>query len=152
MSVLPKPQLPVGDASPSILPRPTGVHTPSLSLSNLTTEPPEPPWHGEVEFQQWNTIGWGITNNGVLCIKPWKGDTGETGPVTRYTDVPWYDQRSKIRKVESTGTIVLNETSPYLFFGCSSLRDLRGLEDWDVSNVTNMYYMFYGCSMLTDLT
>ena len=115
------------------------------------TEPPEPPWHGEVDFQQWNTIGWGITDEGILCIRPWNGSAGETGEVTNYTGTPWYDQRSKIRKIESTGTIALNENSLYLFYGCSSLTDLTALANWDVSNITNMYYMFYGCSSLRDL-
>ena len=115
------------------------------------TDPPEPPWHGEVDFQQWNTIGWGITDDGVLCIKPWNGDTGETGS-TITDEVPWYDQASKIRKVESTGTIALNEASKNLFSDCSDLTDLAGLADWNVSNVASMSGMFYGCSSLTDLT
>ena len=117
------------------------------------TEPVVPPWHDELTFQQWNTIGWAITDDGVLCIKPWKGSAGETGPVTNYTGAPWYDQRSKIRKIESTGTIVLNENSAYLFYWCSNLTDITTtLEDWDVSEVTNMSGMFYGCSSLTNLT
>lgn len=142
------------------------------------TEPPEPPWHGDLTFQQWNTVGWAITNDGVLCIKPWEGNTGETGPLTTGI-VPWVDQESNIKKIESTGTIVLNEDSQTLFFDCSnltdltglagwsvykvtgmgsmfskcsSLTDLTGLEDWNVSNVTDMSAMFYDCSGLTDLT
>ena len=115
------------------------------------TEPPEPPWHGDVTFQQWNTIGWGITDDGVLCIKPWEGDTGETGSVTTGNDIPWNDKVSKIKKVESTGTIVLNECSTGLFSGCSDLTDITGLAGWDVSNVTSMSFMFGGCSSLTDL-
>lgn len=116
------------------------------------TDPPEPPWHGEVDFQQWNTIGWGITDDGILCIKPWKGDTGETGSAITSDDIPWNDKRSKIKKVESTGTIVLNEDSQNLFYDCSDLTDLTGIAGWDVSNVTDMSYMFSRCSSLTDLT
>lgn len=111
-----------------------------------------PPWHGEVDFQQWNTIGWGVNNDGVLCIKPWNGDTGETGPVTISNRVPWDGQRSKIKKVESIGDIVLNKSSAYLFYYCSSLTNLTALANWDVSKVTDMSCMFYGCSNLYDLT
>ena len=102
---------------------------------------------------QWGTVDWMITDDGVLKIRPWKGDTGTTG-TTLYgsSTVPWYNQRSKIKKVESTGTIVLDENSLYLFYNCSNLTDISGLEHWDVSNVTIMYSMFYGCSSLTDLT
>ena len=115
------------------------------------TEPPEPPWHGDVTFQQWNTIGWGITDDGILCIRPWEGDVGETGPVTSYKGAPWYDIRWMINNVESTGTIVLNEDSAGLFYDCSSLYDLYALRDWNVSNVTRMDSMFQGCSSLDDL-
>ena len=117
-----------------------------------TTEPVEPPWHGEVDFQQWNTIGWAITDDGILCIKPWEGDTGETGSAITDDDVPWNDKRLKIKKIESTGLIMLNEDSAWLFSICSSLTDLTALAEWDVSNVKNMYNMFWHCSSLTDLT
>ena len=117
-----------------------------------TTEPVEPPWHGDLTFQQWNTIGWAITDDGILCIRPWEGNVGETGPAITSYDVPWHDQASKIRKIESIGLIVLNENSSELFYYCSDLTDLSGIADWDVSHVTDMGYMFYDCSSLTNLT
>ena len=116
------------------------------------TEPVGPSWPDDLVFTQWNTIGWAITDDGVLCIKPWKGSAGETGPATFDDDVPWHDQASKIRKIESTGTISLNEDSQNLFYDCSSLTDMTGLAGWDVSNVTDMSFMFSYCSSLTDLT
>ena len=121
-------------------------------LQEWTGGKTEPPWHGEVDFQQWNTVGWGINNDGVLCIRPWKGSAGETGPAVTGNDVPWPGQASKIRKIESTGTIVLNASSAYLFSSCSSLTDMIALAGWNVSKVTNMSSMFYGCSKLTNLT
>ena len=101
-----------------------------------------------------NTVEWMITADGVLRIRPREGDTTGTTGTTLYgsSTVPWYNQRSKIKKVESTGTIVLDENSLYLFYNCSNLTDISGLEHWDVSNVKIMYSMFYGCSSLTDLT
>ena len=103
-------------------------------------------------WNKWGTIGWKITDDGVLRIRPWEGSTGTTGSATAYYDAPWYNQASNIKKVESTGTIVLNANSSGLFNGCSSLTDLTALKDWNASNVTNMSYMFDGCSSLTDLT
>ena len=103
-------------------------------------------------WSQWGTVDWSITNDGVLKIRPREGNTGTTGPVTYYTLVPWYSQSSKIKKVESTGTIVLNADSVGLFYNCSNLTNITGLANWDVSNVTNMNSMFYNCSSLTALT
>lgn len=109
-------------------------------------------WHSELTFQQWNTIGWGVTYSGSLCIKPWQGTSGTTGVTSSSGDVPWHDQASNIKKVESIGTIVLNANSGGMFYGCSKLTDLTGLAGWDVSNVTNMRTMFTDCSSLTDLS
>ncbi len=108
----------------------------------------------ESNYTKWNTVGWMITDDGVLKIRPWEGDTGTTGPTlsNNYRTVPWYNQASKIKKVESTGTIVLNANSAYLFYNCSNLTDISGLANWNVSNVTDMSHMFSICSNLTDLT
>ena len=127
---------------------------PPGSLAELEEWTGKPSWHGELTFQQWNTVGWAITDDGTLCIRPWKGDAGETGPSgpsSSSSNAPWYDQRSNIKKVESIGTIVLNASSVYLFYG-SNLTDLTGLAGWKVSNVTNTDAMFQHCRNLTDLT
>ena len=108
----------------------------------------------ELNYTKWNTVGWRITDDGVLKIRPWEGDTGTTGSTLGlvYSTIPWYNQASKIKKIESTGTIVLNASSAGLFYDCSNLTDISALADWDVSNVTDMLDMFNGCSILTDLT
>ena len=104
-------------------------------------------------WKKWNTVGWSITADGVLKIRPWEGTSGTTGAVNASDGAPWSRQRSKIKKVESIGgTIVLNKNSLYLFYNCSNLTDISGLTNWDVSNVTSMRNMFEGCSGLTDLT
>ena len=36
----------------------------------------------------------------------------------------------------------------YLFDRCESLETIKGLDNFNTSNVTNMEYMFYGCSTL----
>ena len=39
-----------------------------------------------------------------------------------------------------------------MFYGCSSLVDLAGLDSWDMSNVESMYRMFYNCSSLENVS
>ena len=109
-------------------------------------------WELGSNYTKWGTVGWRITDDGVLKIRPWEGDTGTTGSATSYYDVPWYWQASKIKKVESTGTIVLNANSVGLFYNCSNLTDITGLASWNVSNVTDMWSMFRGCSNLAGLS
>ena len=38
-----------------------------------------------------------------------------------------------------------------MFCGCSSLSDIKALENWNVSNGNNFQSMFYGCSSLSDI-
>jgi len=39
----------------------------------------------------------------------------------------------------------------YLFYGCSSLKELPDISKWDLSFVINIRYLFYGCSSLKEL-
>ena len=38
-----------------------------------------------------------------------------------------------------------------MFSNCSSLSDIRALENWDVSNGNNFSYMFSGCKSLSNV-
>ena len=38
-----------------------------------------------------------------------------------------------------------------MFNGCTSLCDINSLENWDVSNSNSFSYMFYGCSSLSNI-
>ena len=38
-----------------------------------------------------------------------------------------------------------------MFSGCSSLKDIKPLKNWNVSNVNNYERMFMGCSSLKDV-
>ena len=38
-----------------------------------------------------------------------------------------------------------------MFYECSSLSDIKSLENWNVSNGNNFSGMFYGCSSLSDI-
>lgn len=39
----------------------------------------------------------------------------------------------------------------HMFYDCSSLSNIQSLKKWDVSNCKDFSYMFYGCSSLTDI-
>ena len=38
-----------------------------------------------------------------------------------------------------------------MFYCCTSLSNIKGLENWNASNVKNFSSMFCGCSSLTDI-
>ncbi|ATO40553.1 hypothetical protein BP20092_08170 [Bifidobacterium pseudolongum subsp. globosum DSM 20092] len=57
-----------------------------------------------------------------------------------------------VTRIESQGTIILNQDSSYLFYGQKFLASLSGLANWDVSHVTNMSRLFAGCTSLSDLS
>jgi surface protein len=38
-----------------------------------------------------------------------------------------------------------------LFYGCSNLIAINGIENWNTSKVTNVWDLFYGCGSLTDI-
>ena len=38
-----------------------------------------------------------------------------------------------------------------MFYECSSLSDIKGLEKWNISIGNNFEFMFYGCSSLSDI-
>lgn len=38
-----------------------------------------------------------------------------------------------------------------MFYGCYSLKQIKGIENWDVSNVKDMHGMFYHCENLDQL-
>ena len=105
----------------------------------------------ELNYTKWGTVGWKITDDGTLKIRPWEGNTGTTGSLISFPSAPWHVQRSKIKRVDSIGNIVLNANSTGLFNECSNLVDIVALSNWDASNVTDMSRMFEGCSSLTDL-
>ena len=58
---------------------------------------------------------------------------------------------SDLTGLESWETSSVTNMS-YMYYGCSSLSDVTGIESWETSSVTNMSYMFYGCRALTNLT
>ena len=43
------------------------------------------------------------------------------------------------------------KTMKEMFYGCYSLKQIKGIENWDVSNVKDMHGMFYHCENLDQL-
>ncbi|WP_165361976.1 BspA family leucine-rich repeat surface protein, partial [Bifidobacterium pseudolongum] len=103
------------------------------------------------QWREWGTCLWNVDEDGVLRIRPKSGDSGELGSTNgRVNGAPWYGRN--VTRIESQGTIILNQDSSYLFYGQKFLASLSGLANWDVSRVTSMNYMFSNCSSLSDLS
>lgn len=115
-------------------------------------------------YQQWKDdsspdgtnegIGWKLDADGTLHIRPWKGNDGTipgTSIVTPLSQLPWYACRDKIRRIESTGTIHLNQFNELLFYGCTNLESLEGLKGWDASKLEYARAMFQDCKSLKNL-
>ena len=39
-----------------------------------------------------------------------------------------------------------------MFFDCSSLSDIKSMQNWNVSKTENFAYIFFGCSPLLDIS
>ena len=64
--------------------------------------------------------------------------------------VPGKFEGSSITEV--TTIVNSNHTDlSYMFYHCTNLTTINGIDTWDTSNVTNMKYMFYDCYHLTSL-
>ena len=60
----------------------------------------------------------------------------------------------KLRKGENNIQIIIKEEITDfsdMFSECSSLSDIKSLENWNISNGTDFSYMFWGCSLLLDI-
>ena len=63
-------------------------------------------------------------------------------------------EKSKLKKGENNIQIIIKKEITdfsYMFFGCSSLSDIKSLENWNVSNGIDFSGMFWGCSSLSDI-
>ena len=63
-----------------------------------------------------------------------------------------FELRSEITHIDATNWDIRNVTNlSYIFFGCTNLRTITGLETWNTSHVTTMKGMFGYCASLTRL-
>ncbi|RYQ25913.1 peptidase [Bifidobacterium pseudolongum subsp. globosum] len=103
------------------------------------------------QWREWGTCLWSVDDDGVLRIRPKSGDSGELGSTYgSMSGAPWYGRN--VTRIESQGTIILNQDSSYLFYGQRSLASLSALANWDVSQVTRMGSLFSNCTSLSDLS
>ena len=97
---------------------------------------------GELVFQNTQTPDDGRT---ALHTYPVQGESHGNAEYAA-----WYEQRKNIRKVTFAET-VRPESTALWFYDCASLTEISGLENLDVSGVTNMSQMFALCENLTEL-
>ena len=120
------------------------------AVNDTTMENRVIPVEDTMQWNEWGTCLWSV-EDGVLRIRPKSGDSGELGSTNgRQEGAPWYGRN--VTRIESQGTIILNQDSSYLFYGQKFLASLSGLANWDVSHVTNMNSLFAGCTRLSDLS
>ncbi|UBZ04674.1 BspA family leucine-rich repeat surface protein [Bifidobacterium pseudolongum] len=120
------------------------------AVNDTTMENRVIPVEDTMQWNEWGTCLWSV-EDGVLRIRPKSGDSGELGSTNgREEGAPWYGMN--VTRIESQGTIILNQDSSYLFYGQKFLASLSGLANWDVSHVTNMSRLFAGCTSLSDLS
>ena len=98
---------------------------------------------GEMVFQTSNTRESGRT----VLHDPYPINSS-SGANSEY--VLWYDQRTQIKKVTFKEKVHPASTSLW-FYGCTKLTTIQGLENLDLSGVTDMKQMFNGCTGLTTL-
>ena len=107
------------------------------------------PVEDTMQWNEWGTCLWSV-KDGVLRIRPKSGDSGELGSMNGRENAPWYGM--DVTRIESQGTIILNQNSSRLFYGQKFLASLSGLANWDVGNVTDMSSLFSNCTSLSDLS
>ena len=121
------------------------------AVNDTTMENRVIPVEDTMQWREWGTCLWNVDEDGVLRIRPKSGDSGELGSTNgRQEGAPWYGRN--VTRIESQGTIILNQDSSYLFYGQKFLASLSGLANWNVSQVTNMRSMFSNCTGLSDLS
>ena len=103
----------------------------------------------------------GIITNTYIKFKPKYGSSsGRMGAISAYD----YEEKilrsgyiTKVTKIVTEGKISCYGDlsvgwSSGLFTGFTSLNDISGLANWDVSSVTDFSFMFDGCKNLSNLT
>ena len=56
-----------------------------------------------------------------------------------------------LKKLDLTGTTMVHTNFNKMFNNCQNLTEIKGIENWDVSSVTDFGSMFNGCKSLTKL-
>ena len=136
----------------------SNVAQPSTSPSSGTQDSNELPAAGEKAK--------GITPRSILTIS-WSGINVTLDTATGIATIPggtvtnpraiflifekyYYDYKS-LKKIRITGPLKVIGTASYMFAFFENLTEIRGLNQVDTSEVTNMSFMFFGCQNLSSL-
>ena len=136
----------------------SNVAQPSTSPSSGTQDSNELPAAGEKAK--------GITPRSILTIS-WSGINVTLDTATGILTIPggtvtnpraiflifekyYYDYKS-LKKIRITGPLKVIGTASYMFAFFENLTEIRGLNQVDTSEVTNMSFMFFGCQNLSSL-
>ncbi|WP_282799172.1 MucBP domain-containing protein [Lactococcus lactis] len=83
----------------------------------------------------WGTVPWRIDSKGTLIIESGNADL-------LFWSKPWKDYDGQINKIDIQGKVVLPSHALYLFGQMDNLSEIIGIENLDMSNVTDMAGMF----------
>lgn len=100
-----------------------------------------------VDNGHFGTSSWTLDSKGTLSLGP-----GEFDGTDQYVvDVPWPRYTDRITKISITGPVTIKENMTGLFSGLPNLTSIDGLNELNVSDVTNMSDLFMDDSSLTTL-
>lgn len=100
----------------------------------------------------WGTCSWDVTD-GVLTIGAGQAAGSTSSGLLGINRVPWSSYKPTITKTVFTGKVKFTENASLknMFSGCVNMTSIEGINNLDVSNVSDMYGMFLGCTSLTSL-
>lgn len=98
------------------------------------------------------TCFWALDGAGKLVISPNDHISGVLANLPSSSSAsPWSDYSGSVRNVEIRSRVKSASSLNFLFFRCSNMTSIAGLENLDTSSATNMSTMFNGCSSLLSL-
>ena len=114
---------------------------------------PAPVWaaSGDIASGTSGTCDWVIDSDGELTIGPSSGTSGTLASCEDFGDASWNSYRSKIVSVCIEEGVSTGDAACGLFYSCSNLTSIEGLDNLDVSETTDLSGMFYYCESLTSL-
>ena len=76
-----------------------------------------------------------------------------TGAKFTYTMADMFHGCSSLPNLDGISDVDVSEADKFssLFYGCTSLNDITGLNQWRTGTVNDMQYMFYNCTSLADV-
>lgn len=103
---------------------------------------------------EFGTCAWTLDSDGTLTIGPEEGET--TGKLkeknTNTADSsPWYDYRTSVEKCVFEEGVDGGTSIAYMFYGCTNMESIEGMDNVDASDVYRAGYAFYKCESLESI-